>query len=82
MVQSATVLEPAGTSRAIERYFHLALYLLLVAGFATLASTGKLEAPSLLLVGLALVIRGYLLAKGRELVISERTASLLTLIYV
>ena len=82
MVPSATVLEPAGTSRAIERYFHLALYLLLVAGFATLASTGKLEAPSLLLVGLALVIRAYLLAKGRELVISERTASLLTLIYV
>ena len=82
MSQPATSLEPAGTSVAIERYFHLALFLLLVAGFATLASTGRLEAPSLLLVGLALAVRGYLLAKGRELVISERTASLLTLIYV
>jgi transglutaminase-like putative cysteine protease len=82
MPPSATLLEQAGTSRAIERYFQVALYLLLVAGFATLASTGRLEGPSLLLMGLALAVRGYLLGKRRELVISERTASLLTLIYV
>lgn len=82
MSPEAAVLQPAATSRAIERYFRLALYLLLVAGFVTLASTGKLDPPSLLLVGLALVTRGYLLAQGREFAISERTASLLTLIYV
>ena len=81
MLQAAAV-PSASTSRALERYFRLAIYLLLVAGFATLASTGKLDAPSVLLVALALTFRGYLLAKGRELVISERTASLLTLIYV
>src|SRR5512146_48894 len=82
MLQAAVVPPPSGTRRALERYFAVALYLLLVAGFATLASTGRLDAPSLLLAGLALMFRGYLVAKGREFAISERTASLLTLIYV
>ena len=82
MLQEISTAPAAGTAGALERYFEVALYLLMVAGFATLASTGKLDTPSLLLVGLALVIRGYLLAKRRRFSISERTASLLTLIYV
>ena len=82
MFQETAVSSPDSTSRALERYFEIALYLLLVAGFATLASTGKLDAPSVLLVGLALIFRGYLVAKGQQVVISERIASLLTLIYV
>ena len=82
MHQQATVLSPASTSRVLERYFEVALYLLLVAGFATLASTGKLDLPSLVLVGLVLMFRGYLVAQGRQVVISDKTASLLTLIYV
>ena len=82
MLQEAAVPPLAGTSRALERYFAVALYFLLVAGFATLASTGRLDAPSLLLAGLALMFRGYLVAKGQQFNISERTASLLTLIYV
>src|SRR5512146_2512223 len=82
MLQAAVVPPPSGTRRALERYFAVALYLLLVAGFATLASTGRLDAPSLLLAGLALMFRGYLVAKGQQFVISERTASLLTLVYV
>lgn len=77
-----TTADATSTTRALERYFKLALYLLMVAGFATLASTGKLDPPSLLLVGFALVLRGYILASGRHFTISERTASLLTLIYV
>src|SRR5579872_1184964 len=82
MLAEATVPPSARTSRAIERYFQLSLFLLLVAGFATLAVTSKLDVPSVLLVALALVLRGYLVIKRRELVISERTASLLTVIYV
>ena len=82
MHQQAKVLTPASTSRVLERYFEVALYLLLVAGFATLASTGKLDFPSVLLVGLVLMFRGYLVGKGRQVVISDRTASLLTLLYV
>ena len=82
MHQQANVLTPASTSRALERYFEVALYLLLVAGFATLASTGKLDLPSVVLVGLVLIFRGYLVAQVRQVVISDKTASLLTLIYV
>ena len=82
MHQQAMVPTPASTSRVLERYFEVALYLLLVAGFATLASTGKLDLPSVVLVGLVLIFRGYLVAQGRQVVISDKIASLLTLIYV
>ncbi len=67
--------------RAIDHYFELALYLLVFTGFATLASTGGLDYPSITLVGLALVVRGYLLAKRQRVVISERWTTPLTILY-
>jgi transglutaminase-like putative cysteine protease len=73
---------PLTAGRVIERYFQLSLYLLVVAGFATIAATGKLDFPSLLLVALALVVRGYQIAKEQQFLISERVTSLLTLLYV
>ncbi|MFZ3212113.1 MAG: DUF3488 domain-containing protein, partial [Terriglobales bacterium] len=66
----------------ITRYFEVSLYLLIVTGFVTLASTGRLDAPALLLVSLAMVYRGYLLLRGRTLQLPERWASYLTLVYV
>lgn len=68
-------------SRAIDHYFDLALYLLVCTGFGTLASTGGLDLPSLILVGIALAFRGYLLAKRRPLVISERWTTPLSFAY-
>lgn len=68
-------------SRAIDQYFELALYLLVCTGFATLATTGGLDIPSLVLVGTALAIRGYLLAKRRRFVISERWTTPLSVAY-
>src|SRR5271169_921939 len=68
-------------SRAIDHYFELALYLLVLTGFATLASTGGLDLPTISLVGLALAIRGYLLVKRRQFVISERWTAPLSLAY-
>src|SRR5437868_15188050 len=70
------------TARTLHRYFEVSLYLLIVAGFATIAGTGKLDFASLLLVGGAVVLRGFLVAKGRGAVLSESATSLLTLIYV
>jgi len=67
--------------RAIDHYFELALYLLVLTGFATLASTGGLDLPSIILVGIALAIRGYLLAKRRQFVISERWTTPLSIVY-
>jgi protein-glutamine gamma-glutamyltransferase len=68
-------------SLAIDYYFELALYLLVLTGFATLASTGGLDTPSVILVGAALAVRGYLLAKRRRVVISERWTTPLTFVY-
>ena len=75
---SATVPLPV----AINRYFELALYLLVFTGFATLASTGGLDIATVVVVSGALLVRGYTLAKRRALVIPERWTTVLTVIYV
>ncbi len=69
-------------AKAIERYFNVALFLLVLSGFGTLASTGGLDLPAVLLVGLALALRGYQFLTGHEFVIPERWTTVLTLVYV
>jgi transglutaminase-like putative cysteine protease len=68
-------------ARAIDHYFELSLYLLVLTGFGTLASTGGLDLPTVILVAAAMAVRGYLLAKRRRVVISERWTTPLTLAY-
>ncbi len=68
-------------SRAIDHYFDLALYLLVLTGFATLASTGGLDLPSTVLVGIALAVRGYMLSQRHSFVISERWTTPLSVAY-
>src|SRR6266436_3917569 len=75
---SATIPLPV----AIQRYFEVAIYLLVFTGFGALASTGGLDLATVLLVGTALLFRGYLLSARRTLVISERWTTALTLLYV
>ncbi len=67
---------------AIERYFNVSLYLLVLTGFGALASTGGLDLPAVVLVGLALTFRGYQLVTRREFTIPERWTTFLTLIYI
>ena len=67
--------------QAINKYFELSLYLLVLMGFGTLASTGGLDLPTILLVGAALAVRGFLLAERRRVVISERWTTPLTILY-
>jgi protein-glutamine gamma-glutamyltransferase len=69
-------------ARAIPRYFELGLYLLVLTGFLTLVSTHGLDAPSTLFVAAALIVRGYVLATNRTLLIRERWTSGLTIAYV
>lgn len=70
------------TAKAVEHYFNVSLFVLVLSGFATLASTGGLDLPAVTMVGIALVVRGYLLATGREFIIPERWTTYLTLIYI
>src|ERR1700678_3004967 len=67
--------------QAINKYFELSLYLLVLMGFGTLASTGGLDVPTIFLVGVALAFRGYLLAERRRVGFSERWTTPLTIAY-
>jgi hypothetical protein len=67
---------------AIERYFNVALYLLVLSGFGTLASTGGLDLPAVVLVSVALALRGFQLLTRRVFAIPERWTTLLTVAYV
>ena len=66
----------------IERFFQVSLYLLLVTAFFTLVTTGKLDSFSMMFVAVALLFRGYLISRNREIRIPERWTSLLTVAYV
>ncbi|HXY04340.1 MAG TPA: DUF3488 and transglutaminase-like domain-containing protein [Terriglobales bacterium] len=66
---------------AVERYFEVALYLLVFVGFATLASSGGLEALTVVLVSGALLFRGYVLLSRRPWLLPERWTTPLTLAY-
>src|SRR2546428_12656602 len=65
----------------IQRYFEVALYLLVLTGFGTLASTGGVDLPTMLLAGAAVLFRGYLLATRRTFLIPERWTTVLTVAY-
>jgi protein-glutamine gamma-glutamyltransferase len=66
----------------IQRFFEVSLYLLLFTGFAMLAGTSRLDLFSLVLGIGALLIRGYLLIRQIETVVSEQWTTYLTLAYV
>ena len=69
-------------AHAIERHFNIALFFLVLSGFVMLASTGGLDLPAVALVGLALLVRGYMLLNQLDFVIPESWTTLLTLIYI
>jgi protein-glutamine gamma-glutamyltransferase len=66
---------------AIDRYFIVSLYLLVLMGFGTLAGTGGLDLATVLFVGGALAFRGYLLTKRQNFSIPERWTTPLTILY-
>ena len=74
--KSESVRERAEGSRAVERYFQLSLVLMLVTAFLTLASTGRIDPPTVAFVSLALLIRLITLALGRDRRLSPRAVSL------
>jgi transglutaminase-like putative cysteine protease len=81
MPQAALQLDVIPLTQAINKYFEVSIYLLVLMGFGTLASTGGLDLPTILLVGAALAFRGYLLARRRRVVISERWTTPLSIAY-
>jgi protein-glutamine gamma-glutamyltransferase len=70
----------AGTS--VDRLFAVSLLLMLGTGFVTLASTGKLDAISVTLVFVALAVRLWGYATGRNLQLSPQTVTRLAVLYI
>lgn len=68
-------------SAIVQRHFDVSLYILLLTGYATLTFSGGLGSLTIIFVGIALLVRGYLLATRRIFVIPEKLTSALTLIY-
>ena len=66
----------------MQRHFEVALYLLILTGFGTLASTGGLGIPTIVMVGVALLFRGYLLIKRNRWLVSVQWTSALTIGYM
>jgi protein-glutamine gamma-glutamyltransferase len=64
-----------------ERFFQWSLYLLLVTGFMALMGTNSLDAPSLIVVIPALLLRGYLMLMRKSFTISERWTTYITIVY-
>jgi protein-glutamine gamma-glutamyltransferase len=63
---------------SVQRYLVTALYLMVVTGFITLASTGELDFPSLVVVSAAVLFRGYVLITRNTFVLSEFWTTALT----
>jgi protein-glutamine gamma-glutamyltransferase len=78
MLQSNRQLDVIPLSEAVNKYFALSIYLLVLMGFGTLGSTNALDLPTVLIVVGALAVRGWLLVKRRRFVISERWTTPLT----
>jgi protein-glutamine gamma-glutamyltransferase len=70
----------SGTS--VDRFFAVSLLLMLGTSFVTLASTGKLDIISVTLVFIALGVRLWGYASGRNLRISPKTVTRLALLYI
>ncbi|MHB8215428.1 MAG: transglutaminase TgpA family protein [Candidatus Sulfotelmatobacter sp.] len=81
MPQANSQPEVISLTQAINKYFDLSVYFLVLMGFGILASTGVLDLPTIVLVGSALAVRGYLLAERRRVVFSERWTTPLTIAY-
>ena len=57
MPQATPQLDVIPLPQAINKYFELSIYLLVLMGFGILASTGGVDLPAIVLVGAALALR-------------------------
>src|SRR3990172_2267516 len=69
------------SASAVHRYFEISLFLLVTVGFLALASTGRLDIFSLLLVSAALVVKALRYQRPREPELSPQTVKALTVLY-
>src|SRR5208337_1314863 len=71
---------PPAAPPEIEHLFQTSLFLLIVTGFGTLASTGKLDLFSVGFVSTVLILRAVLLLRDRPFLIPRRIAAWLAVV--
>lgn len=79
LMPGAAQIPDTSLNSALQRYFEVALYLMVLSGFGTLAGTGRVDFPTVLLIGSVLLFRGYLLVRRKTLLLPERWITLLTI---
>jgi transglutaminase-like putative cysteine protease len=82
-----TALDPAELARqqahiSVERYFETSLLLMLGTGFFTVATTGRLDLVSVVLVSAALLIRLWSYLREADYSLSPRTVTRLSVFYI
>ncbi len=81
MPGSETVID-AGRPGSVSRYFDVSLFALILTGFVTLVSTGKLDLLWTAIVSLGLFYRALLLVQNKTRYISERWVSYFSMAYI
>lgn len=67
---------------SVERFFQLSLLGLVTSGYLAVAGSGYLDAPTIVLVGLGLVLRTLLVTGAVKFEISDRLVTVATLAYI
>ena len=81
MAAPSNLINPKKAS-IVSRYFDVSLFVLILTGFVTLVSTGKLDLLWTVVVSLALLYRAILLLRGKHHVLAERWISYLSVAYI
>jgi protein-glutamine gamma-glutamyltransferase len=81
MPQPSSKFEVIPVSQAINNYFEISIYFLVLMGFGTLASTGALDLLTTILAGAALAVRGVLLGRRRRVAIPQQWTTPLSMAY-
>lgn len=82
-----TTPDPAELARkqkhiSVQRYFEISLLLMLTIGFGTVATTGKLDVVSIVVVCAALAIKFWGYIRGSEYALSPRAVTRISVFYV
>src|SRR5579863_4847371 len=67
---------------SVERFFQLSLLGLVASGYCAVAGSGYLDAPTVILTGLGLLLRALLVTGAVRLEISDRLVTIVTLAYI
>src|SRR5207245_11400445 len=67
---------------SVERFFQLSVLCLVTSGYLAVAGSGYLDAPTIVLTGVGLLLRALLVTGVVDLKISDRLVTWVTLAYI